>query len=357
MMVSPTIHPQAKSETIAASISRQVGDILARVSYIVTNTEPFEKSLKVANYTIGFFRELDVSAFKCVQVSNLSNSIKSFTDFTDAIKIFRSVNDFFQFKAFMKNSWQRIGNKLGLFAAGIFGSLRWVDRTFNACLGNIAAITVGRFSLLSTGKDAFVVLAALFGIAEQGPRLPRLIAIEKDSKQHLNKWLARPAELKNLSEGNQAVLEVVRQRMHSKLSELQATQLTDDETSGKIERYKRRLSLSGQKLAAEMSQSVSYKQKLWSVENYNDNLPLKRSWLAIANDVAKVVCISMVFFIIGTAATSKALLITLAALSIAGNAVGLRKLLFDEFDNTLQKSPERLMYVVPFNANEGVSAA
>lgn len=329
--------------TVWDSCYSKVSEVFKRGGFLVTHTEPLEKTIKVVYYSIGLVKSLGVTVSSSWE--GVSTSIKSFNEFSDMLKGVRAIADWCDFKKMMQLTQLKIANRASLAVAGIFAGARWFDRNLNACLGGISSVQWGKFPILSSAKDAFVMLASVFGMYEVGSNLPESHTKLNKSGAYLDKWSIRALEIQDIRNGDKVAVEIERVKLRSRIHALQAEPQSAS-IDAKIQKYTQRLALSDQDLVSNIEKQVNFKQRLWSVREHNADLTVKKSWLSIANDVTKFVAIGLVFAIIGASVTTGAILVVLGLISVTNNCIGVKKALFEEFDFKLRPEPKPIFNAV-----------
>lgn len=334
----PIIHQPSFVEQGCKKVGEAFGEFITKAAFLATHVEPLEKVLKLIYYSGGLVKSLggNVSA----SFENLSSQIKSFNDFSDMLKGIRSLCDWYEFKKMMQNSCYRIANRASLLAAGIFASVRWFDRNLDGCFGNISTWQIGKFPILSSAKDAFVMLASVFSTCEYGMALPNAHSKSSEAAAKLEKWTFKGIETQQMQNGDQIAVEAKRLNLQAKIRKLADDQSV--EGKAKVEKYSQRLQKSNEDLVVELVKQANLKTRLWSTRSHNADLNVEKNWLAIANDVTKFIAISLVFVIIGTSITAGAIIITLGIMSLINNTIGVRKALFEEFDYKMLPEPKAI---------------
>lgn len=345
--------------TVWDSCYAKISEVFKRGGFLVTHTEPLEKTIKVVYYSISLVKSLGVTVSS--SWDNVSTNIKSFNEFSDMLKGVRAIGDWCDFKKMMQLTQLKIANRASLAVAGIFAGARWFDRNLNACLGGISSVQWGKFPILSSAKDALVMLASAFSMCEVGSNIPKAHAKLNESGAHLEKWSIRALEIQNMRKSDNVALEnsdkvaaensfklavdIERVKLQSKIHALQS-EAEPTLVDKKIQKYTQRLALSDQDFVADIEKQVNFKQRLWSTRDHNAELAVKKNWLSIANDVTKFVAISLVFVIIGASITTGAILVVLGLISVTNNCIGVRKALFEEFDFKLKIEPKPILNAV-----------
>jgi len=355
---------------------------------IVSENEKLEKVAK------NFVRASDMAALITGSISSslssMTENVRNYTIVYDSVKIFGATKalvgrdeDGKYIWTNPKNTWQRVADRVFLFAHSAFKTYRGVVKAGLATYGELAKNIIGSLPIFTFLMDGLVTISNIFSIWDLSiSGLPKANKKIADAEQHITKWKCRKLDIEFLrSIGDQITVKRYENKyleksktLDKKLADTNAALekvkaesnfpvLGTDSTS--LKAYKQKMSDCQQEinslqekinhigtkiiqnngrldkirnhdyagLAADLAKGpIDAKIRKWEVVKSNSGIPLTQSWLGVAHAISKIAVIVVALTVTAINLWTLPFALTVLSLGMLSDTLGLVKLLQKDFD-------------------------
>jgi hypothetical protein len=285
-----------------ANVARTTVDI---GNFLVNDTDAFNRASKVAQAIIGFLStiltefapgtgaaldvlaKLRVAPDAAVAITNATCVVQRVHDFTDPTE-----------RARITKTPQKLISRITLTVGQALDTVRFLDSMDIVNVGPLNASAMGKLSIINLVKNAFIVISSVFSIWDSA----KTISAEKASsaRAKLQDWTAKqPADV--------------------------AQHITDNAAQ-----Y-------GEDVDANAFQA--YKVEKYTKKVENSNFAIKKAWVSIAADIAKMAIIVLSSVALAFLISNTVSAVVLAVTALAAASLGLGKTLYSEFGHKNHQIP------------------
>lgn len=372
-----------------------IGKGLEASAFIVNKRESLEKVTKITQKMIEMGQLISrLTIQKSSQALKVfSGRLRDTIDVFEAINIIERVEELCRRNHegrsfFQVNTWQKITDRLFLTAHSTFKTTGFLASMGLITLGKVGAVCIGHLPVFKLVTEVLVVASSFFGIWDNTNKVTKSKHNLKLLSQKIEKWEHRSDYLERIRAGDKVEITKLEQKYEKKsavaLEEMQvlnkklqkinfyiaalenpdtpveaplaqklktrnATELLSAYAekahviSGKVallalqqKKFDERLvdisSSEYQALADKLAvKDISYKIIVLENEKENASLALTKSWLGVAKGIFKIAVVTLALFLIALNAWAAPCLLTLLGLSIIHDALGLTKILHDQY--------------------------
>lgn len=373
------------------SIATKITEIGA---FTVKNADPAEKVAKIAYRAID--SALIITHTVSKPWSNLSTELKDSATIFESLKVFGALKMIAcpdaQGRYFLTNSqntWQKRADRLTLLAHTSFKTVKGLSKAGFVNLGVMSKEVIGRLPAFTLAMDSFIVLSSIFGWWDTMivglPKANESIARDEDK---LAKWEYRPLAIAYLRIDDETEKTAFKNKYMLKaqslekllkvnadkvlLKEEKIKEIEEDKTCtpaereavilscrSSIQKFEKEANVLLQKqkkndarlekietnnwkdLIEDLTKQQIYGQggkiNKWEVVKHNDQIAKNKSWLKIANSVGKIAVVTFALTLTSLfgAAWAVPFALSVLALGIVVDSLGLVKILYDEFGKPL----------------------
>lgn len=192
-------------------------------AFVVTNTEPLEKVIKMTSKMIEFAL---VSSKTVFQVSSqafaaLSSHLKDTVEVFEAIHIIERIEELYCRNAdgktfFEASTWQKITDRLFLTAHSTCKTTGFLASMGLISLGKVGAVCIGQLPVFKLVTEVLVVISSFFGIWDSTNKVVKSNNDKKLNQQKIEKWEHRPEYLEKIRSGDKVEIAKLEQKYEGK---------------------------------------------------------------------------------------------------------------------------------------------
>ena len=380
--------------TNVKTFSQKCGQGIDASSFIANRTEPLEKVAKLTHKTIEFVQVLfQVSSNAFINLASRARDTAELIEAVQIIERVRelSSSDAEGRSFFQANNWQKIADRVFLTAHSTFKTTGFLVSMGLITLGRVGAFAIGHLTVFKLMTEVLVCISSVFGVWDNTNKLSKCYNDLNLSSLKIEKWTHRTQFLGKVRVGEKETVDKLEQSYEEKsfkmLQEIQKLDQKQDqarayitalETSEKSisplpeklvqklknqtieeltakytdkarvisdqiadlqqnqKKYDERLvdiaAKEYQALADKLSKKdIQYQILKWEHNKDNTNLSITKSWLGVAKGVFKIALVTLALFLIALDAWAAPCLLTLLALAIIHDSLGLSRILHDEY--------------------------
>lgn len=326
-------------------VTRNVQKGLDLTHEAISKSANLEKVAKITFRTIDFFSLLTGKIATGFKV--LSSHLKDTATVTECFNLASRVKELAcpdKGEYFLKKStWQKCADRIFLTAAAVFKTVNAAVKLALINLGRLASVTIGRVPVMRLIPDTFMMFSSFFSIWDNknvSKKESEKLAVANNK---MEKWANRPALIANVRSGESETVFYLKNdyQMKCALLEREIHRLDPVAKSKEIakktavlNKYQNRLTLIAKNnyedLANELAKAdISLKQKHWSNATNQSKYGQNKAWLGIASGISKMFVITMATTGTALGMCSLPWLLSLTAVGIAVDSIGLTKSLYE----------------------------
>lgn len=337
--------------------------------FIATNAESLEKVAKITDRIIG----IEAAVFDSIPapLRTFNSQLKDAIVVFETLKIVGSIKDLCcpqENGKYMlldsSHTWQRRLDRVCLLVHNVFKHIKGLAKLGLMELGALAKNAIGKLPIHTLVMDGFIILSSIFGIWDSIIKgLPH--SHKEISKAELNvaKWKSRALAIELLAAGHDEPLKNFKERyeaeaaaiaknlagLQKKMSQADATlDSKDADLVAKLEAKQAKVAKRLAKievndckgLAVELTPQttkgsdgktlIDRKIIKWSAVEKKAQVSENKSWLRIASNIGKIIVVTFALIVTATNMWTLPFVLSVLALGIIVDSIGLVKLLYDE---------------------------
>lgn len=365
-------------------------------AYTVSHAEPLEKVAKIIERTISI-AEIVMGTIS-VAFSNLGKQLKDTIIVFETLRFIGAVKTLITpdaktgeyFLRSAKNSWQKCVDRVALLFHTCFKMIKGLNRFGFVDLGFMAKDAIGKLPIFTLVMDSFMIVSASFGTWDNVLKsLPRARSTQKLANEKLEKWEYRLTDIDMLKVNDKSTCKHFESRyankansLHAELDQLEKNNRLNEDTlqevldmkakgetklsvesqekiiaecqkvntdnaakkaiiEAKLGKVERRVSMIAEnnfkELAEELEKKdIKFKERKWETVKANGGRDELKTWSRIANSVGKIAVILFAFTLTALNVWTTPFLLSLLAMGILVDSIGLTKILLEKFYDPLE---------------------
>lgn len=359
-------------------------DGLEIAAYTVTHNEPLEKVAKITGRIISI-AEIVFNGLS-EALSNFSSQVRDSIIVFETLRFVGIVNLLISpkngkyFLTDPQNSWQKRIDRVNLAFHCSFKSFKGLSRFGFVSMGVMAKNVIGKLPIFTLVMDSFMLVSSFFSTWDSlGVNMPKARKKMAEADDKIDKWENRQTEIAYLKANIETEVVHYEEKystksieLNTKLGELEKkarlnedkllkaneeTQLPKaaqekiiseckaeaiilsreiDKVQVKQQKNEDRIAKIAAKnykgLAEDLEQkNVNLKLRKWEVCKANAKQEQSKTWLRVANAVAKFAVITVALTLAAISLSTTPALLSLLAMGVLSDSIGLSKLLVEEF--------------------------